>query len=62
MIYIDSEMSKSTNTVVYVDWKTVIYIYGIFTDVRLDLHIRCFVYNGPFVILTKNVIDIVYRL
>jgi hypothetical protein len=31
-------------------------------DVRFDLHIRCFVYNGPFVILTKNVIDIVYRL
>jgi hypothetical protein len=23
-------MSKSTNTVVYFDWKTVIYIYGIF--------------------------------
>jgi hypothetical protein len=31
-------------------------------DVGFDLHIRCFVYNGPFVILTKNVIDIVYRL
>jgi hypothetical protein len=31
-------------------------------DVRFDLHIRCFVYNGPFDILTKNVIDIVYRL
>jgi hypothetical protein len=27
MIYFDSEMSKSTNTVVYFDWKTVIYIY-----------------------------------
>jgi hypothetical protein len=27
-----------------------------------DLHIWCFVYNGPFVILTKNFIDIVYRL
>ena len=26
----DSDMSKSTNTVVYFDWKTVIYIYGIF--------------------------------
>ena len=23
----DSDMSKSTNTVVYFDWKTVIYIY-----------------------------------
>jgi hypothetical protein len=23
---------------------------------------QCFVYNGPFVILTKNFIDIVYRL
>ena len=27
MIYFDSEMSKSTTTVVYFDWKTVIYIY-----------------------------------
>ena len=30
MIYFDSDMSKSTNTVVHFDWKTVIYIYGIF--------------------------------
>ena len=27
MIYFDSDMSKSTNTVVYFDWKTVIYFY-----------------------------------
>jgi len=27
MIYFDSDMSKSTKTVVYFDWKTVIYIY-----------------------------------
>ena len=27
MIYFDSNMSKSTNTVVCFDWKTVIYIY-----------------------------------
>ena len=27
MIYFDSDMSQSTNTVVYFDWKTVIYIY-----------------------------------
>jgi hypothetical protein len=27
MIYFDSNMSKITNTVVYFDWKTVIYIY-----------------------------------
>ena len=27
MIHFDSDMSKSTNTVVYFDWKTVIYIY-----------------------------------
>jgi hypothetical protein len=27
MIYFDYDMSKSTNTVVYFDWKTVIYIY-----------------------------------
>ena len=28
MIYFDSDMSKSTNTVVFFDWKTVIYIYS----------------------------------
>ena len=28
MIYFDSDMSKSTNTVVCFDWKTVIYIYA----------------------------------
>ena len=28
MIYFDSDMPKSTNTVVYFDWKTVIYIYA----------------------------------
>ena len=27
MIYFDSDTSKSTNMVVYFDWKTVIYIY-----------------------------------
>ena len=27
MIYFDSDMPKNTNTVVYFDWKTVIYIY-----------------------------------
>ena len=27
MIYFDSDMSKRTNTVVFFDWKTVIYIY-----------------------------------
>jgi len=27
MIYFDSDISKSTNTIVYFDWKTVIYIY-----------------------------------
>ena len=27
MIYFDSDLSKSTNTVVYFDWKTVINIY-----------------------------------
>ena len=28
MTYFDSDISKSTNTVVYFDWKTVIYIYA----------------------------------
>ena len=27
MIYFDSDMSKSTHTVVYFDWKTITYIY-----------------------------------
>jgi len=27
MNYFDSDISKSTNTAVYFDWKTVIYIY-----------------------------------
>jgi hypothetical protein len=27
MIYFDSDISKSTNTVVYFNWKTVIYSY-----------------------------------
>jgi hypothetical protein len=27
MIYFDSDMSKITNTVVYFDWKTIIFIY-----------------------------------
>jgi len=27
-IYFDFDMSKSTNTVVHFDWKTVIYIYA----------------------------------
>jgi len=27
MNYFDSDMSNSTNTVVYFDWKTLIYIY-----------------------------------
>ena len=27
MIYFDPDMTKSTNTVVYFDWKMVIYIY-----------------------------------
>jgi hypothetical protein len=30
MIYLDSDMSKSTTTVAYFDLKTVIYIYRIF--------------------------------
>jgi hypothetical protein len=28
MIYFDSDMSKSTNTVVCYEWKTVVYIYA----------------------------------
>ena len=32
MIYFDSDMSKSTNTVVYFVWKTVIYTYDTFAE------------------------------
>ena len=28
MIYFDSDMSKSTTTVVYFDWKMAIYVYA----------------------------------
>ena len=35
MNYFDSDMSKSTTTVGYYDWKTVIYIYGIFKLILL---------------------------
>ena len=28
MNYFDSDMSKNTNTVVYIDWKMIIYIYA----------------------------------
>ena len=38
MIYFDSVMTKSTNTVVYFDWKTVIYI----TFVEYVAHNLCF--------------------
>jgi hypothetical protein len=34
MIYFDSDMSKSTNTVVYFDWKTVIYISNMTSFLR----------------------------
>jgi hypothetical protein len=37
MIYFDSDMSKSTNTVVYFDWKTVIYIYAFVENVAHHL-------------------------
>jgi hypothetical protein len=41
MIYFDSDMSKSTNTVVYFDWKTAIYIYacgkGYKTNIRKSM-------------------------
>ena len=30
MNYFDSDMSNSTNTVVYFDWKTIIYIYKMY--------------------------------
>ena len=40
MIYFDSDMSKSTNTVVYFDWKTVIYIYKRTNNDLQNIHIK----------------------
>ena len=40
MIYFDSDMSKSTHTVVYFDWKTV-FFYFIFTFAENVAHNLC---------------------
>jgi hypothetical protein len=40
MIYFDSDMSKSTNTVVYFDWKTLIYIYQRTNNNLQNIHIK----------------------
>jgi hypothetical protein len=40
MNYFDSDMSKSTNTVVYFDWKTVIYIYASIVDSNMTSFFR----------------------
>ena len=40
MIYFDSDMSKSTNTVVYFDWKTVTNVF-IFTFAEYVAHNVC---------------------
>jgi hypothetical protein len=50
MIYFDSDMSKSTITVVYFDWKTVIYIYvcGKFRNVATFIWIAHFFSNVYF--------------
>jgi hypothetical protein len=51
MIYFDSDMTKSTNTVVYFDWKTVIYIYGIFKLFLLRKVKRDRLYNTVLLVM-----------
>ena len=54
MNYFDSDMSKSTNTIVYFDWKTVIYIYAygqcctqfILPNSSRRLFINMYIYDG----------------
>jgi len=42
MIYFDSDMSKSTNMVVYFDWKTVIHRLGIISLAHALMHVTDF--------------------
>jgi hypothetical protein len=51
MIYFDSDMTKSTNTVVCFDWKTVIYIYGIFKLFLLRKVKRDRLYNTVLLVM-----------
>jgi hypothetical protein len=49
MIYLDSDMSKTTNTVVYFDWKTAIYIYvygQCRTQFMLSYSSNMYIYDG----------------
>jgi hypothetical protein len=51
MIYFDSDMTKSTNAVVYFDWKTVVYIYSIFKLFLLRKVKRDRLYNTVLLVM-----------
>ena len=51
MINFDSDMTKSTNAVVYFDWKTVVYIYGIFKLFLLRKVKRDRLYNTVLLVM-----------
>ena len=51
MNYLDTGMSKSTHTIVYFDWKTVVYIYGIFKLFLLRKVKRDRLYNTVLLVM-----------
>jgi hypothetical protein len=65
MIYFDSDISKSTNMVVYFDWKMVIYIYAcrkyrtqfmlpMESQSHLPAHVRMILYHRYIAHLSSN--------
>ncbi len=55
MIYFDSDKTKSTHTVLYFDWKTVIYIYGIFKLFLLRKVKRDRLYNTVLFVIARHI-------
>jgi hypothetical protein len=62
MIYFDSDLSKSTNTVIYFDWKTVIYTYewDYTIDKSLFLDTCRFLWIVHFFLISSPVFSNVY--
>jgi len=55
MNYFDFDMSNSTNTVVYFDWKTVIYIYVLYLCVhRVHVLMRLYPIDKSLVCLQSE--------
>jgi len=62
MIYFDSDMTKSISTVVYFDWKTVIYIY-VCCQIRADDNSStCTFTTGKSVTCTAHVLMSLYPI